>query len=420
MKRINVIALLISLIGLLFIIGCYSSATTSSNDYTFLYDESQKLISPKVKIFHHKKDSSKVFFQIKPSDLLYGRMKADSTLTSRVLMRYSVYEDRQKGSLIDSATFAFIDYNSEHANITLEASTSILLPFGKTYKLQLLFRDIYKDLNVAYNYRIDKTANGNASYYLIKQENKIQYQELIGSHKNITILKSPLIEETKFRFDTLSYRFKMAPPPFITNAPPPNINFNSNSVVEIEDSITLDYFQNINRLIPLDSSLRRLYFYNYYEGFPLVYKVELMADPIRYVSTTSEYKKIKEAINPKKEIDKFWMKLGKDPLKAKVMIKEFYSRVELANEHFSTYREGWKSDRGIIYVVYGKPSTVYKTLSSEIWIYGEENNILSVKFIFNKIEAEESENFYILERNSDFKNNWYRAVDDWRKGRINS
>ncbi len=405
---------------LLFLGGCYSSATTSSNDYTFLYDESQKLISPKIKIYHHQKDSSKVYFQIKPSDLLYGRMKSDSTLTSRVLMRYTIYEDRQKGVLIDSSTFAFIDYDTQEENVLLEASATIFLPYGRNYKMQLLFRDVYKDFNVAYNYRIDKSPNGNASYYLVKQDNKIQYQELIGSHKDITILKSPLIKETKFRFDTLNYSFKMAPPPFITNSPPPNINFEESMVVQIEDSITIANYKNINRLIPLDSSLRRLYFYNYYEGFPYVNKIEQMVDPIRYVSTTSEYKKVKEAVNPKKEIDDFWLKLGKDPAKVKVMIKEFYSRVELANQHFSTFREGWKSDRGIIYVVYGKPNTVYKTLNSEIWIYGEENNILSVKFIFNKIDAEESENFYILERDSDFKNNWYRAVDDWRKGRINS
>ena len=114
------------------------------------------------------------------------------------------------------------------------------------------------------------------------------------------------------------------------------------------------------------------------------------------------------------------MKIGKDENTAKSLIREYYKRVEIANRYFGTYREGWKTDRGIIFIVYGQPSTIYKDLNSESWIYGEENNILSVKFTFRKIRSEESDNIFILQRSEDYKSNWYRAVDDWRQGRINS
>jgi hypothetical protein len=112
------------------------------------------------------------------------------------------------------------------------------------------------------------------------------------------------------------------------------------------------------------------------------------------------------------------MKLGKEPERAQKMIREYYRRVELSNRWFTSYKAGWKTDRGIIFIVYGEPTTIYKSINSETWVYGEENNILSIKFNFNLMDNPMSENDYELKRNSDWKNNWYRAVDSWRQAKI--
>jgi hypothetical protein len=77
-----------------------------------------------------------------------------------------------------------------------------------------------------------------------------------------------------------------------------------------------------------------------------------------------------------------------------------------------------ETDRGIIYIVYGQPYQVIKTQNKEIWFYGEENNILSVKFEFNRVETDWSNNDFELNKDVNYKNNWYRAVDAWRQGRI--
>jgi hypothetical protein len=97
------------------------------------------------------------------------------------------------------------------------------------------------------------------------------------------------------------------------------------------------------------------------------------------------------------------------------MIAKFYSRVMTANKLFTSYKEGWKTDRGIIYIVYGAPSEVYRRTGEEEWIYGERSNMLSIRFFFDQAENPLSDNDYILQRSSGYKPGWYIAVENWRR-----
>ncbi|MDZ7822184.1 MAG: GWxTD domain-containing protein [Candidatus Marinimicrobia bacterium] len=40
------------------------------------------------------------------------------------------------------------------------------------------------------------------------------------------------------------------------------------------------------------------------------------------------------------------------------LMNEYYYRVQTANQRFSGQREGWRSDRGMIYIIYGEPDAV--------------------------------------------------------------
>ena len=410
----------IFIVGLAIILGCYSSSRTNQTDYTYLYNPEQELITPQVKIFHHSADSSRLYFRIHSKDVLYGKLRNDTHLTSRILMRYRIYDYEAKDKLIDSTTLAFIDHGEGTTNDLLEGAATAYLPLGKVYRMRLYFRDEYKDLNTVYEYLFDKRENGNEEFYLLKQDGEIVYNSIVLSDANVTVIKSPLIQEERYELDSLNHNFKMTPPPFIVKSKGEELNFKYRSAVNLKDSTMISGIANINRLIPTDTTLVRLHFFRFKEDFPYVNKLDKMVDPIRYISTTSEFKKVKNAVNQKKEIDNFWLKIGKDENTAKSLIREYYSRVEITNLNFSSYKEGWKTDRGIIFIVYGQPTSIYKDIHKEVWTYGEDNNILSVKFTFRKIRTEESNNIYVLVRDEDFKSNWYRAVDDWRQGRVNS
>ena len=82
---------------------------------------------------------------------------------------------------------------------------------------------------------------------------------------------------------------------------------------------------------------------------------------------------------------------------------------------FSSYQEGWKTDRGLIYIIYGPPSEVYRKTGEEEWIYGERNNPLSIKFYFYNIENPFTLNDYSLNRQPTYKTSWYIAIENWRR-----
>jgi hypothetical protein len=72
----------------------------------------------------------------------------------------------------------------------------------------------------------------------------------------------------------------------------------------------------------------------------------------------------------------------------------------------------------MIFLIFGLPNIVNRTSSSEVWIYGEENNMMSLNFTFYKVTNPFTANDYILDRSIIYKNNWYRGVESWRQGRI--
>jgi hypothetical protein len=64
------------------------------------------------------------------------------------------------------------------------------------------------------------------------------------------------------------------------------------------------------------------------------------------------------------------------------------------------------------------PSTIYKNDQSETWIYGEENNLMSLSFTFKPRKGALNDNDLVLERDPMLKGAWYRNVESWRNGRV--
>jgi hypothetical protein len=99
-------------------------------------------------------------------------------------------------------------------------------------------------------------------------------------------------------------------------------------------------------------------------------------------------------------------------------VAAYFGRVESANRNFSSYLEGWKTDRGLMYIIYGPPSEVYRNQQSETWIYGDRNSSLSYIFNFVKVENPFTDNDFALNRLSEYRYGWGQAVGAWRNGRV--
>ncbi|HBB87384.1 MAG TPA: GWxTD domain-containing protein [Blastocatellia bacterium] len=80
---------------------------------------------------------------------------------------------------------------------------------------------------------------------------------------------------------------------------------------------------------------------------------------VTYVITDEErkaFKKLATDDEREKFIEEFWRRRDPDPDTDENEFKEeYYERIAYANEHFASGIPGWKSDRGRIWIMYGKP-----------------------------------------------------------------
>ena len=155
------------------------------------------------------------------------------------------------------------------------------------------------------------------------------------------------------------------------------------------------------------------------ERYPKMTKPDALLGPLLYMSTNTEINEIKKAEDYKKALDKYWLTLmnGNAPL-AQQSIRSFYGRVEEANQLFTTYKEGWKTDKGMIYIVLGPPDKVQRSKDREVWTYDQRGNAQNVNFTFNRRNNQFVDDHYELVRYAEYQPIWYPVVEAWRNGSI--
>lgn len=111
--------------------------------------------------------------------------------------------------------------------------------------------------------------------------------------------------------------------------------------------------------------------------------LDIATYPLQYLLTEDEYSSLRRGTRESRiqKFDEFWKKKDPTPETAmNEMMAEFYRRVDYAIGAFRTLKEpnGSLTDRGKIYILYGKPTSTERVLSpnstpKEIWTYGNLN-----------------------------------------------
>ncbi|MGC8596148.1 MAG: GWxTD domain-containing protein [Candidatus Kryptoniota bacterium] len=112
------------------------------------------------------------------------------------------------------------------------------------------------------------------------------------------------------------------------------------------------------------------------------------ADELVYIARRATIDSIKSApdlFTKEKRFIAFWNRYNTNPSsKRNRLMEEYYNRVAYANEHFTHYFEGWKTDMGMVYILFGPPNSVDRhpfdidSKPYEIWYYYERNR----RFVF--------------------------------------
>lgn len=85
-------------------------------------------------------------------------------------------------------------------------------------------------------------------------------------------------------------------------------------------------------------------------------------EDVRWIITDQELKAFKSLSNDEERdnfIEQFWQRRNPSPDSPENEYREdHYARIAYANEHFAAGKPGWKTDRGHIYIAYGKPDSI--------------------------------------------------------------
>jgi GWxTD domain-containing protein len=153
------------------------------------------------------------------------------------------------------------------------------------------------------------------------------------------------------------------------------------------------------------------------EDYPKYRRLENLAEPLTYITTKAEYDRLKNAKNDKKLFDKTILNITGDAERAKLFMRNYFRRVEFANRYFTSYKEGWKTDRGMIYIVFGQPDFVYKFTDREQWEY---RTLINEKITFTFVRSSslfDADNFVLVRKRS-YETPWLEAVDLNRSARF--
>ena len=153
--------------------------------------------------------------------------------------------------------------------------------------------------------------------------------------------------------------------------------------------------------------------------FPKLTRPEKLIKPVLYMSTSTEIGELNQAQDIKKAFDRYWLSLmsGNEEV-ARKTLKAYFDRVEEANRLFTSYKEGWKTDKGMIYIVLGAPDRVQRNREREVWVYNRRANVSEVNFTFTKKPNQFVEDHYELVRYIEYQPIWYPIVEAWRTGTI--
>ena len=155
------------------------------------------------------------------------------------------------------------------------------------------------------------------------------------------------------------------------------------------------------------------------DRYPKVTRPEKLTEPLLYMSTNQEIKEMDAARDDKKALDKYWLSLMQgNPELARQVIRSYYSRVEEANRLFTSYKEGWKTDKGMIFIILGPPDRVQRSKDKEVWVYDQKANATNVNFTFNRRTNQFVDDHYELVRYVEYQPIWYPIVEAWRNGAI--
>lgn len=339
-----------------------------------------------------------------------------------------------------------------------------------TYRIQFLFTDLNSGREERREREISMPSTQHARVNLgtlnlqKKEQGEEEFRPITGYHlsKGFRELRSSLpmhfasdIPEMELRLRLLRFESDMHPaePPYLPTPSPGSLRSRG---IDFSRADTLDQtyrsFEKITGTVELDYELPDLEPGNYrieiqtvsgngesmeqfartrdfsimHRDFPRVANHRELSEALYYISRQQEYERLasvqEQPDSLQHEFDRFWAQLHNNRTTTQQAMREYFNRVEEANRMYSTHKEGWKTDKGMIYILFGPPARRDRSIDGVVWYYTPIPGFdSSFQFFFRRsrtVDQSYPSRNYVLQRNRQYYRLFYQQVDRWRRGSI--
>ena len=355
---------------------------------------------------------SSALVQIDANDLLFSKTNSGNYI-ARYSIGYKVFEDYSDKDALDTSKIYFSLTQKKNTQKKLH-TINFFAPIGNNYVVKIYLVDENRSHKTSKVKTLRKKYRSDRSYFKIRALNKDVVNFTVYQKDSFSI-SPPENYENPIQVMIFPYKTTCAAMPYEVT--------HSLKLESIPDSTWFIYDSGDYKFPPLkngyyhfitDTSKNEGFsVFSLNSSFPKISSIKNANGALGYLLEKTNYINLLSDNNPKRSFEKEWISLAGNQERARNLIRNYYSEVSNANKLFSSNQPGWSTDRGMIYIIYGVPKIVYRHQNSEVWIYGEENNLLSEEFEFKKIHSTISDEIYELKRNINFKISFSRMVKAW-------
>lgn len=398
-------------------------------DLSYLYNPTKSIVNPLYTIVNESDESSVLSIRFAPGDLFFSEANPQGISAAMVMISVKLYNMKEGRTISDTITKNLNIVKSAGRQeyivdvpLKVEPENEYLAEVKILDRLRLATdQDFIQfntlSLNNRYNFRVMGHFDKNELFSPVLR---------LDEYVNLVYLRQPI--------DSLYvsyYRpFKEVPDPPSMLLPEKTLDYEPRQVVAIHysDTLPMMFPKEGIYLCSIDKNIKDGFtFLNLGSTYPRLTTPEVMIEPLAYLANQDEINAMRTALKPKASLDDFWIKCGGNVDKARELIRIYYTRVLYSNFYFTSYKEGWRTERGMIYIIYGPPDKVYKSSEGESWGYrkpviksrwGGRFKISDsyIFFNFRKKNSIFTDNDFYLSRSETLVTFWDKAVGSWRKG----
>ncbi len=391
-------------------------AEKTERNVAYIYNPNSSYIHPDYEIYHKNDSITEIFVRINTSELLFNQANARNILLSHISFHYELYEVSDTTDKIAADTGRY-DFEIPQAEEAYIAKMICRADDHKSYVLRIFMFDRMRNYWLQTFLQIDKRNRMNSqNYLLLSKQNFIFFNKIVKA-KDTCVIVSPNNAGSDKSFICFYKKINRYSPVETGVTSEVLQNHDSCWHVNLKDTMGINFPEEGSYIIRTDSlNESGLLVQQFGNNFPDIKTYHEMTGPMAYLTSVDEYRQIISSYKVKVEIDNFWLKAAGTTEKARELIKIYYNRVKYANVYFTSDREGWKTDRGMIYILFGPPPKLYKSNNEEKWVYTQSNQ--EVPFIFQKRDNPYSANDFILKPSNHIEPAIDQMIELWTQGNI--